>query len=74
MSTQLEIAKQKLAEALEAESAILIGGKSYKTSGGRELIRENLSEVRKSIIFWERKVASLSGKNRRSYGGIPRDL
>jgi len=71
----LELAKRKLDEALEAESAILTGSKSYKTSGGRELTRENLGEIRKSIVFWEQKVTRLNGsRSRKSFGVIPRDL
>lgn len=70
----LDEAKQRLAMWMEAEEAIAVAGQSYKTQGGRELTRANIAEVRRYIIFYERKIAVLSGRGRRTYGVIPRDL
>ncbi len=69
----LEEAKRRLAMWLEAEEAVAIGGQSYETQGGRKLTRANISEIRKYVEYYERKVASLSGKSRMGRRVIFRD-
>lgn len=75
-----EIAQKHLEVWLEAELTVT-NGQSYtlsSTNGGRTLTRANLTEIRNSIIYWEKKVkeaeASLKGKSRsRIYRALPRD-
>ena len=74
--------KEELRDLKEARKVILSSGaQEYTTSGGREVKRPDLEKINKSIQSLrieqkeeERIVARLSGKGRRSYGGIPRDL
>jgi hypothetical protein len=70
----LEKANEMLDAWLNAEMAITTG-QSYSI-GSRSLTRANLGEVRKSVDYWEKKVALLSGKasKRRVIGVVPRDL
>lgn len=58
----------------KAEIAVL-SGKSYKI-GTRELVREDLSEIRKGRIFWESELDKLKNNGRKKLGRrvIPRDL
>lgn len=74
MSITLETANNMLQAWLNAEMA-LTTGQSY-SMGSRSLTRANLSEVRKSVEYWENKVNALSGKTtkRRVMGVVPRDL
>ena len=67
--TTLAEAQAKLAEYLTAESAILLG-KEVRLGGpglDRWLKLEDLGEVRKGRVEWERKVSSLSA----SAAGLP---
>lgn len=70
MSITLETANNMLQAWLNAEMAIATG-QSY-SMGSRSLTRANLSEVRKSVEYWESKVNTLSGKitKRRVMGGL----
>lgn len=76
MPITLEIAKNHLDIWLEAEKAVATG-QSY-TIEGRSLTRANLSEIRRSIEYWNNKVISLdsvsknSGRNR-IYRAVPTD-
>lgn len=74
MSITIEKANQMLEAWLNAEMAITTG-QSY-SMGSRSLTRANLSEVRKSVEYWDKKVKELSGKTtkRRVMGVVPRDL
>ena len=58
----------------KAEIAVLTG-KSYKI-GTRELVREDLSEIRKGRAFWESELEKLNNNRKRKLGRrvIPRDL
>lgn len=58
----------------KAEIAVLTG-KSYKI-GTRELVREDLSEIRKGRAFWESELDKLNNNGRKKLGRrvIPRDL
>ena len=73
----LEIAKKHLDAWLEAEVAVTTG-QSY-TIGSRELERADLEEIRKTIDYWNNKVATLENvaksKGRNKVRRIvPRDL
>lgn len=73
----LEIAKKHLDAWLEAEMAVTTG-QSY-TIGSRELERADLEEIRKTIDYWNNKVATLENvaksKGRNKVRRIvPRDL
>ena len=59
----LEQAKSKLSTWLKAEEKIA-SSQSY-TINGRSLTRADLSEIRKTIDYWEGKVKVLSGASRR---------
>lgn len=74
MSITIEKANQMLEAWLNAEMAITTG-QSY-SMGSRSLTRANLSEVRKAVEYWDKKVKALSGKTvkRRVMGVVPRDL
>lgn len=75
-----DIAKKHLEAWLEAELTVT-SGQSYtltSTNGGRTLTRANLTEIRNSIEYWEKKLkeaeAAAKGKSRsRIYRGVPRD-
>lgn len=73
-----DIAKKHLEAWLEAELTVT-SGQSYtltSTNGGRTLTRANLTEIRNSIEYWEKKLkeAEAKGKSRsRIYRGVPRD-
>lgn len=75
-----DIAKKHLEAWLEAELTVT-GGQSYTltgTNGGRTLTRANLTEIRNSIEYWEKKLkeaeATAKGRARsRIYRGTPRD-
>lgn len=73
----LETAKKHLDTWLEAEMAVSTG-QSY-TIGSRSLTRANLSEIRKSINYWNDKVKELeaaengSGRNK-AFRVVLRDI
>lgn len=81
MAIQLDTAQKHLDVWLEAELSIA-NGQSYTlatTNGSRTLTRANLTEVRNSIAFWEKKVeeakAATKGRARsRIYRAVPRDV
>ena len=81
MTIQLDTAQKHLDVWLEAELSIA-NGQSYTlatTNGSRTLTRANLTEVRNSIAFWEKKVeeakAATKGRSRsRIYRAVPRDV
>lgn len=52
-------AQAKLDAWLDAETAIAERGQNYSIAG-RTLSRANLSEVRESIDYWNKKVETLS--------------
>lgn len=62
-------AEAKLNMWLEAEEAVATS-QAY-TMGDRSLTRANLSEIRESIDYWERKVQRLSRGGIRISGGTP---
>lgn len=73
----LEVAQKHLDEWLEAELRVTTG-QSY-TIGSRALTRANLTEIRNSIDYWNKKVLELD--NIKKEGGrnqikrvVPRDL
>ena len=73
----LETAKRHLDAWLEAELAVT-NAQSY-TIGSRTMTKANLTEIRKSIEYWQGKVTAL--ENAAKYGGrnrakrfVPRDL
>lgn len=73
----LEVAQKHLDEWLEAELRVTTG-QSY-TIGSRALTRANLTEIRNSIDYWNKKVLELD--NIKKVGGrnrikrvVPRDL
>jgi len=73
----LEVAQKHLEEWLEAELKVTTG-QSY-TIGSRTLTRANLTEIRNSIDYWNKKVLALD--NIKKVGGrnqikrvVPRDL
>lgn len=73
----LEIAQKHLEEWLEAELRVTTG-QSY-TIGSRTLTRANLTEIRNSIDYWNKKVVALEnmqkrGSRNRIYRAVPRDL
>mgnify|MGYP001082866653 CR=1 FL=1 len=68
----LERAKKHLDAWYEAELAVSTG-QSYSISG-RQLTRASLPEIRKQIQFWEKRIASMSGRSRRVKRVIPRDF
>lgn len=73
----LETAKKHLEMWLEAEEA-LSTSQSY-TIGTRTLTRASLAEVRKSIEYWQNKVAAIEATQARRgrsrvYRAVPRDL
>lgn len=74
--TELEIAKKMYLDWLTAESAVTTG-QSYSI-GTRSLTRANLTEIRKSIIYWKNEMAKLeakaTGRGRRAMRFMPRDL
>lgn len=81
MSISLETAEKHLNVWLEAELTIATG-QSYTlatTNGSRTLTRANLTEVRNSIEYWNKKVleakATSKGRARtRVYRAVPRDV
>lgn len=70
----LDRAREHLEAWLDAELAVSTG-QSYQISG-RRLERANLSEIRQSIAYWQRKIYELDGNNRnkRVVRIVPRDL
>ena len=81
MAISLETAQKHLDTWLEAELSISTG-QSYTmagTNGSRTLTRANLTEVRNSIEYWNKKVeeakAASKGRARsRIYRAVPRDV
>ena len=55
----LEQAEAKLQKWLDADDAV-VSGQSYSISG-RHLTRADSAEIRKNILFWEKRVKRLSG-------------
>lgn len=74
MSYTKEECSQMIEVYRKAEIAVLTG-KSYKI-GTRELVREDLSEIRKGRAFWESELDKLNNNGRKKLGRrvIPRDL
>lgn len=69
----IERAKTHLDAWYKAELAVSTG-QSYSI-GSRSLTRANLSEIRKQIEYWEKRVATFSEKKRRrAKRFVPRDL
>lgn len=73
----LEVAQKHLDAWLEAELTVTTG-QSY-TIGSRALTRANLTEIRNSIDYWNRKVQKLEklqgrGGRNRVRRVVPRDL
>ncbi len=73
----LEVAQKHLEEWLEAELRVTTG-QSY-TIGSRTLTRANLTEIRNSIDYWNKKVLALDsikkvGGRNRIKRVVPRDL
>lgn len=73
----LEVARKHLDAWLEAEIAVT-NAQSY-TIGSRVMTKADLEEIRKTIDYWNNKVAEL--ENIQKYGGrnrakraVPRDL
>lgn len=73
----MEIAKKHLEVWLEAEMTVATG-QSYAI-GSRTLTRANLTEIRKTIDYWNAKIAAM--ENQKKTGGrnrikraVPRDL
>lgn len=58
---ELEHARRMLREWRAAEQACASGVKSYRI-GNRELTRYNMAEIRRSIEYWEERVAVLEGR------------
>ena len=74
-SINITVAKEHL--WLEAEKVVAMG-QSY-TIGSRSLTRANLSEIRSSIEYWNKKVTELenASKNKgrnKQYIFVPRDF
>jgi len=61
-------ATDMLAKYLAAESDLLTG-KTVQFNG-RTLTHENLQEIRKGRMEWERRVASESGASGPTFGGL----
>ncbi len=74
MNYTREECSQMIETYRKAEIAVLTG-KSYKI-GTRELVREDLSEIRKGRAFWESELDKLNNNGRKKLGRrvIPRDL
>jgi hypothetical protein len=73
----LETAKRHLDAWLEAEIAVT-NAQSY-TIGSRVMTKADLEEIRKTIDYWNNKVAELEniakyGGRNRAYRAVPRDL
>ena len=73
----LETAKRHLDAWLKAEIAVT-NAQSY-TIGSRVMTKADLEEIRKTIDFWNNKVAELEniakhGGRNRAYRAVPRDL
>lgn len=66
----LETAQARLDIWLAAEEAVAVRGQSYAIAG-RSLNRADLSDIRKSIDYWQGKVtqlsANISGRGRVRY-------
>lgn len=76
-SINITVAKEHLDVWLEAEKTVAMG-QSY-TIGSRSLTRANLSEIRSSIEYWNKKVTELenASKNKgrnKQYRFVPRDF
>lgn len=71
MSARLEEAKRKYQMYSEAEDAIVTGAQSYAI-GGRQMTKADLNTIREAMIYWGKKIDSLSGV-RRSVSVIIRD-
>lgn len=76
-SINITVAKEHLDIWLEAEKVVAMG-QSY-TIGSRSLTRANLSEIRSSIEYWNKKVTELenASKNKgrnKQYIFVPRDF
>ena len=65
----------QMIEAYRKAELAVLSGKSYKI-GTRELEREDLDDVVKHRVEWERRLQILEngGKSRKIRGIIPRDL
>ena len=74
MAYTKEFVQERLKMWWDAEAAIATG-QSYKI-GSRELRRADLSEIRKQIEWWEKKLAELekTGGLRRTFRAVPRDI
>ena len=74
MNYTSEECSQMIETYRKAEIAVLTG-KSYKI-GTREVVREDLSEIRKGRAFWESELDKLNNNGRKKLGRrvIPRDL
>lgn len=73
----LETAKRHLDAWLEAEIAVT-NAQSY-TIGSRVMTKADLEEIRKTIDYWNNKVAQLEtvakyGSRNRAKRAVPRDL
>jgi hypothetical protein len=64
----MTIATDMLASYLAAEAAVL-AGKSIQFAG-RAMTHENLSEIRKGRVEWERRVEAESGRGGATFGGL----
>ncbi|MCI6033993.1 DUF6148 family protein [Fusobacterium varium] len=65
----------QMIEAYKKAELAVLSGKSYKI-GTRELVREDLAEIRKGRSFWEGELDKLNNNGKRKLGRrvIPRDL
>ncbi|RYE91745.1 MAG: hypothetical protein EOO78_29995 [Oxalobacteraceae bacterium] len=64
----MTIATDMLASYLAAEAAVL-AGKTVQFSG-RTMTHENLSEIRKGRLEWERRVQAEQGQRSATFGGL----
>ena len=64
----MTIAKDMLAAYLAAEAAVL-SGKTVQFNG-RTHAYEDLAEIRKGRLEWERRVANESGGGQATFGGL----
>lgn len=68
----LETAKRHLDAWLEAELAVT-NAQSY-TIGSRTMTKANLTEIRKSIEYWQGKVTALENAAKYAAGTVQNDL
>jgi hypothetical protein len=64
----MTIAKDMLAAYLAAEAAVL-SGKTVQFNG-RTHTQEDLAEIRKGRLEWERRVANETGGGQATFGGL----